>query len=391
MSVISQITNSPGLGELKKINPSKWVKKLKKRDITLAHLFNTIVHLPHYQQNTQIKKISSDAQKILNGMKLSKRAKEIFSVAKNYLKIKAHVPPKKHEKSHKQPAPLKTAVKKSVSKSPVSHDGLINIGSTCWMNSLLQLFRTTKQFDWIHTPALSRIKGNNLKRRQALVRLQETLHSSIERLRQNKGLSREHLATLYREIQAAHIIEKPGAQDAPAVLEALKGCFIPHQGQNDLRLARIQQVGIGENALAFEDGQENFSSIPIFVRQNNTSSSELLESSFFQVRDGENLLRRKITSFPPMAQVNFIRTGNCIPNILPQIDLGKYSAGASRAPKIYTLKAVLRYSGGHYTYLVREKNGTWKLYDDSRSSILQNGAARKEINKSGYACFYEVN
>jgi len=281
--------------------------------ILLAGFFRAACYIPSWTQAPKICKIISQAATILS-------KKEIQDALP--LEIKKTFP----FFAQKQWIPLIPHIHEIFTSPPPA--GIPNPRSvTCWMNSLVELLRTTTAFDSLHDPNIPAHNCFDGEEKQFFEILRNVLHRTVLRLREkpHEPLSAGWVKALVWVFYRAGVIDNPHRQhDATEVLSSL-----------EMHLGNIEEMKIDRKRVfatatdRIEESTKNAESanyIPLQVTQKETSISVLLANYFhglpdlgparFVVRDSNDRVLRTLDSYTHMSDVEkeFKAQGNKHPS-----------------------------------------------------------------------------
>jgi hypothetical protein len=159
--------------------------------------------------------------------------------------------------------------------------------TTCWLNSLLELLRTTHAFDSLHDPAIAPHHCASEDEKMRFEILRNILHKTIVRLREQpkEPLAKEWAAVVLHLFYLAGIIhDKHRQHDATEALSALQ----MHLGNTEEMKIDRTRIFSDASGNRIEEALKNVESanfIPLQTSQKSASTSSLLRDYFHSLPD----------------------------------------------------------------------------------------------------------
>lgn len=417
--------------------PDKWVNNLKPKNRKIATLFHAVVNTPGWIQNRELFKAANEAREHLKSQKdeLPKDAIKTYRKARKTFKEALPRKPKNPEKAktdEKAKAAFKDKAKatspkgkdlkgKKVSKKDkkdkksgkagkaakdsfakaihIKGGGIKNIGNSCWMNALLQHFRTIKDFDSIFTGDIHSLKPDEKK--EDFEKLQTCLREVVDALRDPTPTFEEaKLQNLEELLLTCKMIDKKGIQhDASEVLSKLLSRF--GQSPKGIEIYKVNHMDTGA-LIPEEKAEPKQDFVPLQTTKDSESITELLQK-YFGERSVDEKFRGNykkysfyITSeLPKLLQLRLNKAAGA-PHIEHWVDLKPLHRDKDTLAGVTTYGlgsalcrsgAQVNDAGGHFWYVAHDKKG-WKKFDDKTVSELSEAQAKEHINKFAYTLFY---
>lgn len=287
----------------------------------------------------------------------------------------------------------------SSSSSSIASGGIVNLGATCWLNTLIQLLRNNAFFKKLVSGDIHFFKTESAKERSERIEPLLLIQSLLIKVIDSKnGVSKTDIEELLHHLEASNFIKHRGQMhDAPEVLARLIGRFT--NGLIPIKMIQIEQIKHAEGELQVEiNCAEQSHYLPLNVTKNEQSVKDVLDSYFAPYRperiDHDRFYR--IAQLPQMIQCCFNRVGGTLV-MSEQIDLSAYLQRPPEEESVhYQLESVMcrpgqsndNCSGGHFRYY-QKKGASWTCYDDATvTPDLSFEQIQEELNKFGYACFF---
>jgi len=280
-------------------------------------------------------------------------------------------------------------------------NSLPNLGSSCWMNTLLQHFRSTHDFDALTTAAVNpRFTGNDAVQ---LTALQQKLATVVQEMRASGYVKEADLKALADLFKTCNIPPRDanGQQDATLVLDLMCDRFGPLPATIQKRRCRAGADDVQEPAAHF---------IPLRTTANGQTTTQMLTAELcshqVELRNAEKVIEQvrydyKISA-PVCLQMRINRVGDNNPVVEQNLNIRlfafvdqdeAYALGrvmcSTYGKKFGTEKDSTTYESksGHY-YYYEKVGGEWVKYNDNVVTRPTAAEVQMDFDRNAYALFY---
>jgi hypothetical protein len=186
-------------------------------------------------------------------------------------RIVSHPPSGKAQAASQKPANIALS---HIRPAKISKDGIQNLGTTCWLNSILQLLKTTNFLESIIAKGPANEKKSQKELRKALA-------NAVSHLRNREGLTNKELKNLRKLICAEYKIANPEDEHDPQEMIGRLRDSLGNPKPMETILWR-QYSGKSKAFWVHKESPTRSFNIPIFPKKEQESIQTLIRSTFLE-------------------------------------------------------------------------------------------------------------